>query len=137
MPSSLAESSPRHAQPCAGHPCLSSIIVKDVDGRDKPGHDEYYCESFSAICLRGAMPNIRISLFADSYQPFCEILKSNQIEFTTQGRSPGAVMAAASLIEIFSGVGAILAPLATVLVAWIRSKSITVIDSAAKTKKLD
>jgi len=46
-------------------------------------------------------------------------------------------MAAASLIEIFSGVGAILAPLATVLVAWIRSKSITVIDSAAKTKKLD
>jgi len=32
-------------------------------------------------------------------------------------------MAAASAIEIFSGVGAVLAPLATVLVAWIRSKS--------------
>jgi hypothetical protein len=69
------------------------------------------------------MPNIRISLFTDSFQPFCEMLKSNQIEFTTQEHPPGAVMAAASAIEIFSGVGAVLAPLATVLVAWIRSKS--------------
>ncbi|MBI5131069.1 MAG: hypothetical protein HZA66_16640 [Rhodopseudomonas palustris] len=30
----------RHARPCAGHPRLTaSMISKDVDGRDKPGHD--------------------------------------------------------------------------------------------------
>jgi hypothetical protein len=29
----------RHARPCAGHPRLSSRGDKDVDGRDKPGHD--------------------------------------------------------------------------------------------------
>src|SRR5262249_34982047 len=31
---------PRHARPCAGHPRLSSRGSEDVDGRDKPGHDE-------------------------------------------------------------------------------------------------
>jgi hypothetical protein len=31
----------RHARPCAGHPRLCSIAIRqDVDGRDKPGHDE-------------------------------------------------------------------------------------------------
>jgi len=31
----------RHARPCAGHPRLDGISKsKDVDGRDKPGHDE-------------------------------------------------------------------------------------------------
>jgi hypothetical protein len=31
----------RHARPCAGHPRpLSLNSKKDVDGRDKPGHDE-------------------------------------------------------------------------------------------------
>ena len=30
---------PRHARPCAGHPRLASLCHKDVDGRDKPGHD--------------------------------------------------------------------------------------------------
>jgi gamma-glutamyl AIG2-like cyclotransferase len=30
----------RHARPCAGHPRLSSRDGKDVDGRDKPGHDD-------------------------------------------------------------------------------------------------
>jgi hypothetical protein len=30
----------RHARPCAGHPRLTGIAAgKDVDGRDKPGHD--------------------------------------------------------------------------------------------------
>jgi hypothetical protein len=29
----------RHARPGAGHPRIFSE-VKDVDGRDKPGHDE-------------------------------------------------------------------------------------------------
>jgi hypothetical protein len=34
-------SSTRHARPCAGHPRLAALRVKkDVDGRDKPGHDE-------------------------------------------------------------------------------------------------
>jgi len=28
----------RHARPCAGHPRLC-CSEKDVDGRDKPGHD--------------------------------------------------------------------------------------------------
>src|SRR5215467_926582 len=30
----------RHARPCAGHSCLYCLIIQDVDGRDKPGHDE-------------------------------------------------------------------------------------------------
>jgi hypothetical protein len=30
----------RHARPCAGHPRLTFGTSKDVDGRDKPGHDE-------------------------------------------------------------------------------------------------
>ena len=31
----------RHARPCAGHPRLLGWCIKqDVDGRDKPGHDE-------------------------------------------------------------------------------------------------
>src|SRR5689334_12897100 len=29
--------SARHARPCAGHPRL--VCAKNVDGRDKPGHD--------------------------------------------------------------------------------------------------
>jgi hypothetical protein len=29
----------RHARPCAGHDVLAAC-KKDVDGRDKPGHDE-------------------------------------------------------------------------------------------------
>src|SRR6478672_11376090 len=31
----------RHARPCAGHPRLAALPqTKDVDGRDKPGHDK-------------------------------------------------------------------------------------------------
>jgi hypothetical protein len=30
----------RNARPCAGHPRLESSDDKDVDGRDRPGHDE-------------------------------------------------------------------------------------------------
>jgi hypothetical protein len=30
----------RHARACRGHPRLASrLTIKDVDGRDKPGHD--------------------------------------------------------------------------------------------------
>src|SRR5262249_52428162 len=39
----IASSLRRHARPCAGHPRLSllpRLLQKDVDGRDKPGHDE-------------------------------------------------------------------------------------------------
>jgi hypothetical protein len=36
----------RHARACPGHPRLSGLInglsEKDVDGRDKPGHDENF-----------------------------------------------------------------------------------------------
>jgi hypothetical protein len=31
--------SSRHARPWAGHPRLS-LLQQDVDGRDKPGHDD-------------------------------------------------------------------------------------------------
>src|SRR3569623_3635702 len=32
----------RHARPCAGHPRLYTRIgIKDVDGRDKPGHEGF------------------------------------------------------------------------------------------------
>ncbi len=34
---SLAHS--RHARTCPGHPRLGGEVEKDVDGRDKPGHD--------------------------------------------------------------------------------------------------
>src|SRR5258708_27940869 len=31
----------RHARPCAGHPRLRPACkIKDVDGRDEPGHDD-------------------------------------------------------------------------------------------------
>ncbi len=40
-PSSRRNKSHRHARPCAGHPRLcGSANREDVDGRDKPGHDE-------------------------------------------------------------------------------------------------
>jgi hypothetical protein len=35
----LVQKSNRHARPCAGHPRISGKY-QDVDGRDKPGHDE-------------------------------------------------------------------------------------------------
>src|SRR6202171_2428360 len=38
--SATASKKCRHARPCAGHPRLYwRLIVEDVDGRDKPGHD--------------------------------------------------------------------------------------------------
>src|SRR6266550_804759 len=30
----------RHARPCAGHPPLYCLIIQDVDGRNKSGHDD-------------------------------------------------------------------------------------------------
>src|SRR5262245_15190483 len=30
----------RHARACSGHPCLYCRIIQDVNGRDKPGHDD-------------------------------------------------------------------------------------------------
>ena len=38
----------RHARPCAGHPRFLDEQMQDVDGRDKPGHDE--------LMMRMAMP---------------------------------------------------------------------------------
>ena len=35
----------RHARPCAGHPRLACDRKQDVDGRDKPGHDEMNARS--------------------------------------------------------------------------------------------
>jgi len=35
-----AQGSPRHARLYAGHPRLWTSEGKDVDGRDKPGHDK-------------------------------------------------------------------------------------------------
>jgi len=32
--------SARPAQPCAGHPRLAALKSRNVDGRDKPSHDE-------------------------------------------------------------------------------------------------
>jgi hypothetical protein len=31
----------RHARACPGHPRFSLFASKDVDGRDKPGHDGF------------------------------------------------------------------------------------------------
>ena len=39
MPQSAPHASLSHARPCAGHPRLVFLCIKDVDGRDKPGHD--------------------------------------------------------------------------------------------------
>jgi hypothetical protein len=42
----LRSAFPRHARPCAGHPRLDSVAArKDVDGRDKPGHDKHRKDS--------------------------------------------------------------------------------------------
>src|SRR5262249_20173723 len=46
----------RHARPWAGHPRLSSFLMKqDVDGRDKPGHDDGEAQprqaSLHLICI--------------------------------------------------------------------------------------
>jgi hypothetical protein len=42
MPQYLIDIYFRHARPCAGHPRLLFAFrrAEDVDGQDKPGHDE-------------------------------------------------------------------------------------------------
>jgi hypothetical protein len=35
----VADERARHARPCAGHPRLLLLKIKNVDGRVKPGHD--------------------------------------------------------------------------------------------------
>jgi hypothetical protein len=50
----------RHARPRAGHPRLTLLQTKtaankDVDGRDKPGHD-----------ARGAFANLYLRIFASA-----------------------------------------------------------------------
>ena len=39
----------RHARPCAGHPRIRRQ-VRDVDGRDKPGHDEFVLSPGAIAC---------------------------------------------------------------------------------------
>jgi hypothetical protein len=39
-PSQAAPITIRHARACPGHPRLTALMGEDVDGRDKPGHDE-------------------------------------------------------------------------------------------------
>ena len=41
----------RHARPCAGHPRLALRRCEDVDGLDKPGHDEIVGSSLMAVLL--------------------------------------------------------------------------------------
>ena len=48
----------RHARPCAGHP-LRPAAKQDVDGRDKPGHNE--------LITRQTMPRPRLAIL-DDYQ---------------------------------------------------------------------
>ena len=69
------------------------------------------------------MSHIQVDLFKNSHQPFCEMLKASNIDFSDRSPLPGVMMAAASTIEIAAGIGAVLGPVATVLIAWIRSKS--------------
>jgi hypothetical protein len=51
------------------------------------------------------------------------MLKASNIEFIERLPASGAIIAAASTIEIVSGIGAVLTPIAAVLVSWIKSKS--------------
>src|SRR5215467_2824808 len=50
----------RHARPCAGHPRLGNTNEqRDVDGRDKPGHDAVGrspSESFALLRRRAELP---------------------------------------------------------------------------------
>jgi hypothetical protein len=39
----------RHARPCAGHPRFLRASFEDVDGRDKPGHDDIGLALLAAI----------------------------------------------------------------------------------------
>src|SRR5262249_47485972 len=48
----MTRSFARHARPCAGHPRLVSSCGKDVDGRDKPGHDARKTHGLCSTPLR-------------------------------------------------------------------------------------
>src|SRR5260221_14059614 len=65
----------RHARPCAGHPRLSFRGREDVDGRDKPGHDERGCVAVAS-------------------RPLPPIRKDLVIRFRRQRNAKGGIMAA-------------------------------------------
>src|SRR5947209_5136828 len=57
----------RHARRCAGHPRLSCTEKKDVDGRDKPGHDDGDCpmkpfRTLDDLDVRGKRVLLRVDL---------------------------------------------------------------------------
>jgi (1->4)-alpha-D-glucan 1-alpha-D-glucosylmutase len=53
----------RHARPCAGHPRLETQTKsEDVDGRDKPGHDEVESQCEGPLGLDVSRPAIRRAL---------------------------------------------------------------------------
>src|ERR1700724_3074503 len=43
----------RYARACPGHPHLYSCSEKNVDGQDKPGHDEGYGEQRASVAAMG------------------------------------------------------------------------------------
>jgi hypothetical protein len=48
---SLSTKPPCHARPCAGIHAFALAEPKDVDGRDKPGHDASLTEFFSVALV--------------------------------------------------------------------------------------
>jgi hypothetical protein len=70
------------------------------------------------------MSAIQVQLFKGSYQPFSELLRRSGISFSERRPDPGKIVASSYWIVIDGlGVGAVLTPLAGVLIAWIRSKA--------------
>jgi DoxX-like family len=56
----------RHGRACPGHPRLSSNGTKNVDARDKPGHDE---EIFAALCR---LPSASLVISAELHKILTE-----------------------------------------------------------------
>src|SRR5262249_42782868 len=61
----------RHARPCAGHPRLGNgDDIKDVDGRDKPGHDDMdqiaAAMASPIACVLAAPPRSGVRCFASA-----------------------------------------------------------------------
>ena len=77
----------RHARPCAGHPRLSLTASKNVDGRDKPGHDggnhkerELDREAGAAAAGRGDVRVVELELGADQVVDEIELRALHEAE---------------------------------------------------------
>jgi len=72
---------------------------------------------------RGVCNPMRVYLSKNSYLPFCEMLQANGIGYSEFNASPGKIYAAGYMVEIIGATALVATPLATVLVAWLNSRT--------------